>query len=117
MQQSAKLIESRSVRAAEMNNIPQDRSGDRALSMLVADDDASVVGLLVNYATRMGFDVDTAHRIMVSAIELAVEGRASGCRAMNRAPRSRGRVISFSIPSSPQHAPHTVHRVTSHGLV
>jgi CheY-like chemotaxis protein len=60
MQQSARVIESRSVRAAEMNNIAQDRSGDRALSMLVADDDASVVRLLVNYATRMGFDVDTA---------------------------------------------------------
>ena len=60
MQQSARVIESRSVRAAETNRIAEDRSGDRALSMLVADDDASVVRLLVNYGTRMGFNVDTA---------------------------------------------------------
>jgi CheY-like chemotaxis protein len=60
MQQSAGVIEGRRVRAAETNRMAEDRSGDRALSMLVADDDASVVGLLVNYGTRMGFDVDTA---------------------------------------------------------
>src|SRR5215475_7905144 len=60
MQKSAKVIESRSIRAAETNKIAEYRSGDRALSMLVADDDASVVELLANYGTRMGFDVDTA---------------------------------------------------------
>lgn len=58
MRQSAGIIESRGVRAA--NNTARDRSGDRALSMLVADDDESVVELLVSYATRIGFDVDTA---------------------------------------------------------
>jgi CheY-like chemotaxis protein len=60
MRQSTRIIESRSVRAAETNRIAEYRSGDRALSMLVADDDASVVELLANYGTRMGFDVDTA---------------------------------------------------------
>jgi CheY-like chemotaxis protein len=60
MRQSARVIESQSVPAVETNKIAQDRSGDRALSMLVADDDASVLELLVNYCTRMGFDVDTA---------------------------------------------------------
>jgi CheY-like chemotaxis protein len=60
MQQFARVIESRSVRAAGTNKIAGYRAGDRALSMLVADDDASVVGLIANYGTRMGFDVETA---------------------------------------------------------
>ena len=60
MRQSARVIESRSVPAVETTKIAHYRSEDRALSMLVADDDASVLGLLVNYCTRMGFDVDTA---------------------------------------------------------
>src|SRR5262249_3889616 len=54
MQKSAKVIESRSIRAAETNKIAEYRSGDRALSMLVADDDASVVELLANYGHAHG---------------------------------------------------------------
>jgi CheY-like chemotaxis protein len=60
MRQSAGVIEGRSVRAAKTDRIAEYRSTDRALSMLVADDDALVVGLLADYGTRMGFDVDTA---------------------------------------------------------
>jgi len=59
MQQSARVIEDRSIRA-ETNRIAVHRLQERAPSMLIADDDASVVGLLVSYGTRMGFDVDTA---------------------------------------------------------
>jgi CheY-like chemotaxis protein len=59
MQKSAKVIEAPSVWAAE-TKISDYRSVVRAPSMLVADDDASVVALIANYGTRMGFEVDTA---------------------------------------------------------
>jgi CheY-like chemotaxis protein len=60
MRQSAAIIEHRVAPAAERSRIDEDRLKDRALSMLIADDDPSVVELLVDYGRRMGFDVDTA---------------------------------------------------------
>src|SRR6202158_6485457 len=59
MQQSAREIGRRYV-SEDALALVEFRSSEETPRMLIADDDPSIVRLLVDHCTRMGFDVDTA---------------------------------------------------------
>jgi CheY-like chemotaxis protein len=59
MRQSARVIERLDVQAGAIGMV-ESQSSDKTLRMLIADDDPSIVRLLADHCTRMGFDVDTA---------------------------------------------------------
>lgn len=52
-----------------MNDAPEER--DRPRTMLIADDDPAILGLLVDYCVQMGFQVDTA----MNGVQLLVKAR------------------------------------------